>query len=205
MQTTPEMIRQQQFRVRMRGYDQEEVITYLSGLAGEMEHLLDENTRLSRELETLQSRQADLQELFLQAKKFSDEKLDQARGDARRIITEAEHKAREVLSSLDGRRQQLEQEAEKIRQTAEQQARETRENARHRLSEAEESARTIEDESKQRANALLTGAERSRSTLESQVVDLKAKRASLRTELKAVLETHLSWIKDMDDVDQPQG
>ena len=51
MKITPLDIRQQQFSVRFRGFDAEEVDTFLEMIADEYETVIEENRKLKEEIE----------------------------------------------------------------------------------------------------------------------------------------------------------
>ena len=98
MRITPMDIRQQQFTVKMfRGFDTQEVDTFLEDLASDYEALLKENSLLKEQLQALEERargleerEKVLQETLVTTQRLVEEMKDQARREAGVIIREAE-------------------------------------------------------------------------------------------------------------------
>ena len=106
MKITPLDIRQQQFNVRFRGFDAEEVDTFLEMIADEYEEVIEENKRLKEEME---KREKDMK-LFveneeklkkeLKSSRHTGEDIAKTAGkEAQKIIEDAELKAREILGN----------------------------------------------------------------------------------------------------------
>ncbi len=186
MFVTPEMIREQRFKVKLSGFDKDEVIHFLMELANDLETLIEDNAALKDEVQSLRSKQTDLEELFLSAKKFSDEKLDHARGEARRIMAEAEHKAQELLEAAKLRISQAEHKARELQEAA------------------QNAAVELKDAAALQTREILSEVEKSKATLEREVVELRTRKKSLFSELTAVIESQRSWIRQMSDVDSGQ-
>jgi DivIVA domain-containing protein len=176
MQIKPEMIREQTFKARLRGFDQEEVKGFLMSIADILEEIMDENRSLHNELDVMRAKQKDLEDLFLQAKRFSDEKLEQATLDAQRVMGEAGQKAKEI-----------QEQAQKL------------------LEKAELEAKDQEDIARQKAREILFEMEKQKIALEREIIELKTKKTSLFAEIKAVLAASQTWLKEMAGVDTKQG
>ncbi|HQP31388.1 MAG TPA: DivIVA domain-containing protein [Deltaproteobacteria bacterium] len=172
MQIKPEMIREQVFRTSLRGFDREEVRGFLMVVADTMEDLVDENLALRAELENLRSKQRDLEELFIQAKRFSDERFAQANYDAQRIIDDAEQRAAAI-----------------------------QEKGQHIIARAEQEAREREDLARQKAREIIFEVEKTKVSLERQIIELKNRKLSLFADLKGKLEASQAWLKEIGDVD----
>ena len=134
---TVDTIYQKDFRVKNRGYDQEEVDKFLDDIIEEME-------RLNKTIETLQgqlqeARQArpaapapapapapaaqpaatgSIQEVLAMAVKLKEDTLEEARVKAQAIIDEAQAKAQERLGSLEEEHERLTQQVEEMRTAA---------------------------------------------------------------------------------------
>jgi cell division initiation protein len=171
MKLSPEMIREQRFKVKLSGFDKNEVIAFLLDIAEDMELLIEENTLLKSEMEAVQRRQKDLEDLFLSVKQFSDEKMKRADVDARSILSTAEKKASEIQLS-----------------------------ANQKLVEAEQKAQELYTQAALKAREILKDAERSKIEIERSLTDLKNKKASLLNELKSILESYQSWMRDQGNV-----
>jgi len=104
---TPMDIRQQQFTVKMfRGFDTQEVDTFLEDLAADYEALLKENSLLKEQLQALEERtrgleerEKVLQETLVTTQRLIEEMKDQARREASVIIREAEVQADRIIEA----------------------------------------------------------------------------------------------------------
>jgi cell division initiation protein len=100
-------IRQQQFTVKMfRGFDTQEVDTFLEDLAADYEALLKENSLLKEQLQALEERtrgleerEKVLQETLVTTQRLVEEMKDQARREAAVIIREAEVQADRIIEA----------------------------------------------------------------------------------------------------------
>jgi cell division initiation protein len=100
-------IRQQQFTVKMfRGFDTQEVDTFLEDLAADYEALLKENSLLKEQLQALEERtrgleerEKVLQETLVTTQRLVEEMKDQARREAAVIIREAEVQADRIINA----------------------------------------------------------------------------------------------------------
>ena len=114
MEMKPLDIEQQKFRVRFRGFDIEEVDTYLSKVADAFETTRNQNKSLQ---ETIRRQQTEIQgykereEAFKRAMLNSQEVIDQMKNNARKkaelIIAEAEVKGEKILKGAHHRLAQL--------------------------------------------------------------------------------------------------
>jgi cell division initiation protein len=166
------MIREQRFRVRFSGFDKEEVVSFLVGIAEDMEELMEENSLLRSELDALKERQKDLEDLFLSAKQFSDEKKKLAEQEAQLKTSEAQKKASAMLAE-----------------------------AHQKIEGADQKAREIEEQAQVKVREILKEAQQMKAALEKELAELKAKRTNLFTELKSVLDSYQNWIREMGNVD----
>ena len=107
MRITPMDIRQQQFTVRMfRGFDVQEVDTFLEDLAADYETLLKENALLKEQLQALEERSRGLedrervlQETLVTSQRVVDEMKEAARREANLVMREAELKQEKIVES----------------------------------------------------------------------------------------------------------
>ena len=171
MKLSPEMIREQRFKVKLSGFDKNEVIAFLMDMAEDMEMLIEENSMLKSEVETVRRRQKDLEDLFLSVKQFSDEKMKRVDLDASAILADAEKKASDIQLA-----------------------------ANQKLVEAEQKAQELHTHVTLKAREVLREAERSKTEIERSLADLKNKRSSLFTELNAILDSYQAWIRDQGNV-----
>ena len=130
MKITPLDIQQQQFRVRFRGFDMVEVDNFLDLAANEFEELLRENNRLKEEdrqkaekIQQLERAERDLRNALISAQQIIEEMKNQARKEGELIIEEAKGNARKILQTAQGQAIQIETEIARLqRQRAEFQA-----------------------------------------------------------------------------------
>lgn len=107
MRITPMDIRQQQFTVRMfRGFDVQEVDTFLDDLAADYETLLKENALLKEQLQALEERMRGfedrervLQETLVSTQKVVEEMKEGARREAALMVREAELQGEKIVET----------------------------------------------------------------------------------------------------------
>ncbi len=173
MHLTPEMVREQRFRVKLSGgFDKDEVINFLMGIAEDMEEIMEENNLLRSEIETLRSKQRDLEDIFLSAKQFSDEKKKVAEQESQNLLSEARNSATAMMAE-----------------------------AQQKIEEAEQKTRDIEEEARGKAQEILNEAQQTKSALDKEILELKVKKMNLFSELKTVIESYQNWVKEMGNVD----
>ena len=127
MKITPLDIQQQQFRVRFRGFDMVEVDNFLDLAANEFEELLRENNRLREEdrqkaekIQQLERSERDLHNALISAQQICEEMKNQARKEGELIIEEAKGNARKILQTAQGQAMEIETEITQLqRQRAE--------------------------------------------------------------------------------------
>ena len=98
MRISPMDIRQQQFTVKMfRGFDVQEVDTFLEAVAEDYEALLKENALLKEQLQALEDRtrgledrERVLQETLIMTQRLTEEMKEGARREAALIVREAD-------------------------------------------------------------------------------------------------------------------
>ena len=107
MRITPMDIRQQQFTVRMfRGFDVQEVDTFLEDLAADYEALLKENSLLKEQLQVLEARtrgledrERVLQETLVTTQKVVEEMKESARREVTLMVREAELRGEKLVEA----------------------------------------------------------------------------------------------------------
>jgi cell division initiation protein len=104
---SPVDIRQQQFTVKMfRGFDVQEVDTFLEDVAKDYETLVKENALLKEQLQALEERTGGLEdrekmlhETLVTTQRLAEEMKDSARREATILLQEAEIKSERALES----------------------------------------------------------------------------------------------------------
>lgn len=114
MKITPIDIQEQKFKVSFRGYDREEVDTFLDMVAKEMEDLLRENSflkeemeKLNRENEYLKDMEESLKKTLVAAQKMAEDYKENAKKEAENIIIEARNRAEKIIDSAELRVSEL--------------------------------------------------------------------------------------------------
>ena len=122
MKITPLDIQQQQFRVRFRGFDMVEVDNFLDLAANEFEELLRENNRLKEEdhqkaekIQQLERAERDLRNALISAQQICEEMKNQARKEGELIIEEAKGNARKILQTAQSQALEVETEITRLR------------------------------------------------------------------------------------------
>ncbi|MBI2199190.1 MAG: DivIVA domain-containing protein [Candidatus Rokubacteria bacterium] len=107
MRITPMDIRQQQFTVKMfRGFDVQEVDTFLEDVAQDYEALMRENTLLKEQLQALEERtrgleerERVLQQTLVTTQRLTEEMKEGARREAALAVREAEVAGEKLLEA----------------------------------------------------------------------------------------------------------
>ena len=104
MKLTPLDIQQWEFKVRVRGYDRQEVQAFLRSVSQAVEQLVKENTQLKERAEHLESqvndlrkKEATLNDLLMTTQSMVDGIKETARKEADLTLKEAQIKAEELL------------------------------------------------------------------------------------------------------------
>ena len=97
-------IRQQQFTVRFRGFDRQEVDAFLADVAADYEQLVKENALLKEQLAALEERSRGiegreklLQDTLLTTQRLAEEMKDGAKREANLLVREAELQGDKLL------------------------------------------------------------------------------------------------------------
>jgi cell division initiation protein len=114
MKITPLDIQQQQFKIRFRGFDAQEVDLFLEQIADAFESLLKENEKLQEEIRRLgnesqgyKTREETFKRALLNSQRVLEQMKDNAQKSAELIIAEAEVKAEKILNKAHNRLAQL--------------------------------------------------------------------------------------------------
>jgi cell division initiation protein len=115
MKITPIDIQRQEFKQKLKGYDTDEVRTFLQVVSEEYEKLVKENVVLQDELKQLREavqehkeREKILKNTLLTAQKVSEDMKEAAQKEADLILKEAEIKAERLLSQAQIRANKIE-------------------------------------------------------------------------------------------------
>ena len=119
---TPLDLRQPRFAAAMRGFDRNEVITFLEEAANDYENALRENDRLRQDIARLEASLNQYRELegslkttLMSAQKVADDMRENATQEAARIVREAEGRAELLLEKGQARLEDVERETDSLR------------------------------------------------------------------------------------------
>ena len=115
MKITPIDISGHRFAKKMRGFDPEEVRSFLNLVSGEFERLVIDNNALKEELAQVKAGIADykereriLKETLVTAQKLAEDIKDEARKEAQLVVKEAEIKGGQLLDQAARKAGQIE-------------------------------------------------------------------------------------------------
>lgn len=104
MRITPLDIQQKQFKVKFRGFDMEEVYSFLELIREELEELLKENSMLKEKVSILENQieeyrkiEQSIRDTLMTAQKLVEDYKANAKKEAELIIKEAEIKAENII------------------------------------------------------------------------------------------------------------
>jgi len=105
MKLTPLDIQQQKFQVQWRGYDKQEVETFLEMIAEDVESLMQECNKLRSEIQKCEAQLVDfreneraIQQTIMTTQKVSDDLKRNAQREAELIISEAKVAAGRIMN-----------------------------------------------------------------------------------------------------------
>ena len=114
MGITPTVVRQKEFSTRFRGFDIQEIDSFLEEVAKEIEDLnnkvervLIDKERLDLENQGYREREDTLKKSMIQAQKVLDQLKENAEKSSQNIVAEAEVRAEKILSRAHNRLSQL--------------------------------------------------------------------------------------------------
>lgn len=110
MKITPLDIQQKQFRVKLRGFDIEEVDSFLELVREEFEELLRENSKLREELHKMENHLREYKETemvlkntLMTTQQMIDEIKSNAQKEAELTMKEAEMKAEQIIERVQSK------------------------------------------------------------------------------------------------------
>jgi len=122
MKLTPLDIQQQQFKVKFRGFDIQEVDNFLEQMASEFEALQNENiifqeqiSKLEAEIKDYKSREDTFKRAMANSQKVLEQMKENARKSAELILSQAEVKAEKLLNKAHNRLAQLHEDTSELK------------------------------------------------------------------------------------------
>ena len=115
MRITPLDVRGHRFQVRMRGYDREEVQSFLNFVSEEFEKVVneasqqrEEASQLKASLGDLTERERILKETLFTAQKLSEDIKEEAKKEGRLVIREADLRGQKLIEQVQKKVSQME-------------------------------------------------------------------------------------------------
>jgi cell division initiation protein len=122
MRLTPQDILNQEFSLKMKGYDKEEVNHFMMQIAEmlegeilEREQLKKELDRVNEKLAKFEKREDVLRDTLISAQKFSHEIKMNAEREAELVIKEAEIKAEAIINNAVSRQREIKEEIRNLK------------------------------------------------------------------------------------------
>ena len=117
-------IRQQQFTVRMRGFDRQEVEAFLDDVAEDYESVVKENAILKEQLAALEDRSRNIQEhertlqdTLVTTHRLTEEMKQAAKRESEMIVRDAEMRGEKMSEATRAEEARLKQELAALRRT----------------------------------------------------------------------------------------
>ncbi|MEX2271661.1 MAG: DivIVA domain-containing protein [Vicinamibacterales bacterium] len=121
MRITPLDLRQQRFKIGLRGFDRTEVVAFLTEAADdyelavrEMDRLRGEVARMEGLLNEHRSRENNLRDTLVTAQQLSQQVREQGQKEAKLIVDEAQKRAALLLERAQGRLQAIERDISEL-------------------------------------------------------------------------------------------
>lgn len=121
MRITPLDLRQQRFKIGMRGFDRTEVVAFLTEAADDYELAVREMDRLRGELARLEgllnehrSRENNLRDTLVTAQQLSQQVREQGQREAKLIVDEAQKRSALLIERAQGRLQSIERDISEL-------------------------------------------------------------------------------------------
>ncbi len=123
MTLTPQDIQTQQFHVRFRGFDVDEVDSFLERVAEQLLALTEENKVLKNKLEelakevvTYHTQEKTFQNAILSAQNIAEEMKEKSKQEAEVMLAKALEDAKQIREEASAKAEQLEKEIEKLKE-----------------------------------------------------------------------------------------
>jgi cell division initiation protein len=119
MQVTALEVRQQQFPLRLRGYDPTAVEMFLDRLASRLEELVRENAQLwealakkDQEIEGIRAQEKDWKQALLTVQQARDDLIKRGQQEAQSLVAEAQRQVHQLLSEAERTRRAIAQDVQ---------------------------------------------------------------------------------------------
>ena len=217
-------ILQQTFTVKFRGYDTQDVDSFLEIVSREIERLSGKNIQLAEdlkkaqeELSVLRKKEENVNAALITVQNLTGEVKQKAKAEADRLLQEARDKARDIVTNAQTQMQtqkdesallrdqekneaqhridEARQEADRIINDAHAKASQRREEADSIKDQSQEKARVLLEDSHKQADAILEQARAKKTELEDELTMLRQQKIQFETSFRTLIETHLQLME----------
>jgi len=188
-------ILQQKFAVRFRGYDVQDVDSFLEVVAKEVERLAhdsdrmyDELTTLRRELEGYRKKEESINAALVTVQKMADDVKNNAAAESERMVADATRESDKMVSDASV-------EARKIIDDARQKSSAMNDESTSALTKANQEAQHTVDSARRDADQIRDDLHNERMRIQEEIETLKQRKFQFHASLKALIETHLKLLE----------
>ncbi len=189
-------ILQQKFRVKLRGYDIQDVDAFLELVSREMERLGNETARQQEEIASLRhkvdlykKKEESINAALVTVQKLADDVKSRALKDSEKLLAESRAEAEQVLAESKTEAESKASEAERKLASADSDIKQLKEQARR---EAEQ----MLDETRREIEQTRADFRMEHETLKEQFNELKQQKLQFQVSLKALIDTHLKLLEN---------
>jgi cell division initiation protein len=196
---------QQKFRIKFRGYDVQDVDSFLELVAREMERmsadvlrLRDEAGALRHTIELHKKKEESINAALLTVQRLADEVKERASAEAEQHVRQAQQEAEALVvasrQEADGIRSDAQRAADQLLYEARQKDDAIRMDMLQLKDRAGQEARTMIDEARQEVARLRDGYMREQARLQEDISLLKQQKFQFYISIKSLIENHLKLL-----------
>ena len=178
---------QQTFTTKFRGYDTLDVDSFLEIVAREMERLSGQNMKLLDELRAarqelllLRKKEENVNAALITVQKLAGDVQQKAQAESEQLLEEARGKAREIVTNAQEHMQTQKDEIPCMRERA------------------EEESRDLVNDARQEADRMREDMQSEREQLKDDLTILRQEKIRFEASFRALLETHLNLMESND-------
>lgn len=210
-------ILQQKFKVKFRGYDTQDVDSYLEIVAREVEQLSAANSRLHDDLLQMQhdvdryrKKEESINSALVTVQKLADDVKGRAAAESEEILAAAQQQVDEILAAsrreaeqtLAASRCEAEQtltearrDAARVRSEADRLQETVRRESLERKGQVQQELETMQAEARQEVARVREEARLEQTRLQESINSLRQTRMQFQVSLKALIESHLKMLE----------
>ena len=177
-------ILQQKFAVKFRGYDVQDVDSFLEVVAKEMERLTNDNAGmneeiivLKRDLTLYKKKEESINAALVTVQKMAEDLKNKAEAESEQMLSDAKREAETILVEAQQKSTAVHEEIDILK------------------GRAERGAQKVVDDARLEANRIKEEMMLEQSKLQEQINTLTQKKRQFHISLKALIETHLRLLE----------